>query len=472
MHRLFNTTSFRVAMYNVILFGAAVSILGLIVYNATFRNADAETEKLIDQEITLLARLYATEGAGVLRTAIGQRTFWQDDSIYMLIGAQTGARLEGDLSSLPEKALDAGERLFEFEYDGRPIDASNPETQVANRKAIGKIVRFRPAEGEDPRFIILVARDITIRENLRERLFDAIKIIGLAAAGLGLILGAIFGSSLMRQVETINKTARAIRAGDLTQRIKLEGGGEELDELAQNLNSMLDQIERLMTGMKEVSDNIAHDLRSPLTRIRNRLTVALETTGEEKDRELVATLDEAERMIATFNELLSIARIESGEVTGKKEPINVAEIAEEMTELYEPAASESGFVLNLSTKPVPLVNGSRALISQAVANLLDNAMKYADGGNRIDVTVRKDRNGNVYLGVSDNGPGIPPEHHDHVLQRYARLEESRTTTGNGLGLSLVSAIARAHSAQLTLEATDSDRQNQGLSVVIRFPRMA
>ncbi|MEL6790225.1 MAG: HAMP domain-containing sensor histidine kinase [Pseudomonadota bacterium] len=471
MRRLLNTTSFRVAILNIVLFGAAVLILGWIVYNATFRNAERDTEALIDQEITLLAKLYATEGAGTLRTAIGQRTFWQDDSIYMLLGAQTGARLEGDLSSLPEKALEAGERLFEFEYDGRPIDATNPATQEANRKAVGKIVRFRPAEGEDPRFIIMVARDITIREVLRERLFDAMKIVGLAAIGLALILGAAFGSSLMRQVETINKTARAIRAGDLSQRIKLGNGGAELDELAQNLNDMLDQIERLMTGMKEVSDNIAHDLRSPLTRIRNRLTVALDSDGRAKDQELAATLDEAERMIATFNELLSIARIESGEVTGKKEPVNVAEIAEEVTELYEPAANDSGFVLKLTTKPVPLVNGSRALISQALANLLDNAMKYAEGGTCIDVTVRRDRNGNVFLGVADNGPGIPPEHHDHVLQRYARLEESRTTTGNGLGLSLVSAIARAHNAVLTLGATHPEREKRGLQVVIRFPRI-
>lgn len=472
--RILRTTTFRIALFNVVLFGVAVAILGLIAYNATFRAASQETENIIEQEIQLLAKNYADLGAAQLRNIIGQRTAWQDDSIYMFINAQTGVRLEGDLSSLPEAAIESQEgQFFKFSYDGRPVAETNPvtETTSVERQAVGKLVRFRPDENAEPLFIIMVARDITSRENLRQRLIDTFQIFAGVATFLALVLGLVFSSSLMRRVDTINKTARAIRAGDLSQRIKHGGGGDELDELAQNLNSMLDQIERLMTGMKEVSDNIAHDLRSPLTRIRNRLTLALDVTGPEKDQELAATLDEAERMIATFNELLSIARIESGEVTGKKEPINIREIAEEMVELYEPAASDAGFTLDLAAQPVPLVNGSRALISQAIANLLDNAMKYAEGGNKIDVTVRKDRNGNVFLGVADNGPGIPPEHHDHVLQRYARLEASRTTTGNGLGLSLVAAIARAHNANLAMEATDKTQSNQGLRIVLRFPRI-
>ena len=470
--RILRTTTFRISIVNVALFAGAVALLGAVGYNATFRASELETKNIIDNEILQLATMYAENGAGRLRSIIRNRAAWIDDSIYMLIGAETGVRLEGDLSSLPEKVLEAGENVFfEFTYDGRPVDSVVPDDTVVPRQAVGKLVRFRPDEGEDPQLIILVARDITTREGLRERLTDAVRLVGAITVGLGLVIGLIFSSSLMRQVEAINKTARDIRGGDLSQRIKVKGSGDELDELAQNLNAMLDQIERLMTGMKEVSDNIAHDLRSPLTRIRNRLNAALESEGPAKDEELDATLAEAERMITVFNELLSIARIESGEVTGTKEAINVREIVEEMVELYEPAVNDAGFTLNLVSKPVPLILGSRALISQAIANLLDNAMKYADGGDEISVTVRRDRHGNVYLGVADNGPGVPEDKYSHILQRYSRLEKSRTTIGNGLGLSLVAAIARAHNAELALSKAHPDTDQHGLKVVIRFPRV-
>jgi len=463
-------------MINVLLFVAAVGILAVLGYQATFGGADAETERIIDEQIQTLAEHYAKEGALSLRNVIRNRAAWRDDSLYMLIGAPNGVRLEGDLSSLPEEALDAGEGIFEFTYGGRPQgDDADLDAGDATRKAAGKVVRFRPEVGADPAFIILIARDITSQENLRERLNDVIWRIGLTTIGLGLVIGWIFSRSLMRQVEAMNKTAGQIRKGDLSKRIPLTGAGDEMEQLARNLNAMLDQIERLMTGMKEVSDNIAHDLRSPLTRIRNRLTVALESEGRAKDAELKATMNEAERMITTFNELLSIARIESGEVTGTREAVDISSIAEQLAELYEPAALESGFELRLNASDVPKIQASRALISQAVANLLDNAIKYATGGAVIEISTRVTKAGFVEIAVEDDGPGIPESRYQDVLQRYARLEESRTTQGNGLGLSLVSAIAQAHDAQVIMRAGDHEKSQSallpGLKIVIRFPKM-
>lgn len=473
MLRTLRTTSFRFTLIYGLMFSAAVALLGAWGYRVIFSSASAEIERIIDEEIVLLAEVYAQQTPGDFRGVIRQRAAWRDNSIYMLIGAPTGVRLEGDLTSLPEEALASGNALFEFSYDGRLLDADDPESEAAKRKAVAKLAQFRPAENADPAFIILVGRDITDQESLRDSLSRAVVRIALATVVLGLVLGLVFSSSLMRKVDAMNKTARAIRAGDLSQRIPLTGAGDEMEQLAQNLNDMLDQIERLMTGMKEVSDNIAHDLRSPLTRIRNRLTTAMESEGEQQREDLQVTLTEAERIIATFNELLSIARIESGEVTGEKEPINIAEIANEMVELYEPAIAEAGFGLNLETKTVPQIRGSRALISQAIANLLDNAMKYgvsSDNGGQdlIEVRVRATKRGRVLLSVADNGPGVPEDKHSHIIQRYSRLEKSRTTPGNGLGLSLVAAIARAHEADLKLAPTQPENANPGLKIMIRF----
>ena len=477
MLRILRTTSFRFTLIYVLLFSIAVAALGAYLYSATFGEAAKQTDAVIDGEIVVLADLFSSSGPGMLTRVIRQRTAWSDDSIYMLIGAPSGAVLAGNLTALPPEALTAEGGFFNFTFERPIVDAAGREVGVQQREARGKMMRFRPSPDAEQSYLVVVARDVASREFLRNRSQSVTMRIALVTIAFGVVIGLVFSRSLLRRVEAVNKTARAIRGGDLTQRIPQTGAGDELDDLNTNLNSMLDQIERLMAGMREVSDNIAHDLRSPLTRIHNRLTDALEGgDAEVKDEALRATIVDSERMLATFNALLSIARIQSGEGAGVMEPIDLVAIAQEMAELYEPAAQDAGFDLLLVTAPTPPVRGSRELVSQAVANFLDNALKYAEGGARIELKVGPSRDGGALLSVADDGPGVDVKDRDRILERFVRLEESRSTPGSGLGLSLVAAIARAHGAELRFEdglgCPVSGEERRGLKVVMTFPPLS
>jgi signal transduction histidine kinase len=476
MLRILRTTSIRFTLIYVVLFSGAVAVLGAYLYSATFGEAAKQTDTVIESEISQLADLFSTSGPGMLTRVIRQRTAWSDDSIYMLIGAPSGAVLAGNLTALPPEALTAEGDFFNFKFERPILDAAGREIGIQQREARGKVMRFRSSQAAEQSYLIVVARDVAGREFLRSRSQSVIMRIALVTIAFGVLIGLLFSRALLRRVEAVNKTARAIRGGDLSQRIPETGAGDELDHLSTNLNAMLDQIERLMAGMRDVSDNIAHDLRSPLTRIRNRLSDALECDVAAKDQALRATIDDSERMLATFNALLSIARIQSGEGAGVMEATDLVAIVEEMAELYEPAAQEAGFDLVLITAPTPPVNGSRELVSQAVANFLDNALKYAFGGKRIELKVEPAKFGGAVLSVSDDGPGVDAKDRDRILERFVRLEESRSTPGSGLGLSLVAAIARAHGATLRFEdglaSEGSQGGKRGLRIVMEFPAFA
>lgn len=469
MLRLLRTTTFRFTLIYVAVFAVAVALLGAFFYRYTFGIAAEQTDAILDQEIEVLADVFSTEGAGVLRRVVRERAAWRDDGLYMLIGAPSGAVLSGNLSALPPEALSAGEGFFNFTFERPRLDAAGREIGIDTHEARGKIRRFKSAPDAETSFLVFVARDISTREALRKRSASQMTRIGAATIGLGIVIGLFFSRTLLRRVDSVTRTARAIRDGDLSKRIALTGVSDEIENLAINLNAMLDQIERLMSGMREVSDNIAHDLRSPLNRIRGRLTDALKSGSEEKEKALRSTLEDAEDMITTFNALLSIARIESGEGAGQMEAVDLVAIAQEMVELYEPAAQDAGFVLQLKTAPAPPVRGSRALISQGLANLLDNALKYAEGGTTIRIDVRKGADSRVLLSVLDDGPGVPEADRESILKRFVRLEQSRTTPGSGLGLSLVAAIARAHRGAISLGDSSASGERRGLKVTMAFP---
>jgi signal transduction histidine kinase len=282
---------------------------------------------------------------------------------------------------------------------------------------------------------------------------------------LGIAGGIFVARRVLQRIDAMTGTAQRIMAGDLSDRLPVGRSGDELDRLASNLNAMLERIEALMVGLKEVSDNIAHDLKTPLTRLRNRAEEALAKSGCEADYRaaLERTIEESDGLIRTFNALLMIARAESGQARGNMDNFDAAEVAEGIHELYEPLAEDGGLTLRLKTTSTPL-HGNRELISQALANLVENAIKYggpaepkpAEMGSVISldakqIVIEARREGDqVLLSVTDRGPGIPEGERKHAMERFVRLDTSRSQPGSGLGLSLASAVATLHGGELRL----------------------
>jgi signal transduction histidine kinase len=308
---------------------------------------------------------------------------------------------------------------------------------------------------------LAIARDIDDQRYLLAQLATGLS-SGLAVlAFLGLGAGVLLARHIQARIDRISDASRAIMAGDLTGRIPRSGNEDELDRLSVQLNAMLDRIERLMAGMREVSDNIAHDLKTPLNRLRNRAETALsDARGAPAWREgLEQTIEDADELIKTFNALLLIARLEAGAIDDAKEITDAAEIAADVADLYAPAGEDAGFAISLQTSGPAPIRANRQLIAQALANLIDNAIKYSTPGGRpragaatgsIAITVARTGD-DVVLSVADRGPGIPAADRDLALRRFGRLEASRTQPGTGLGLSLVAAVARMHGGSVRLE---------------------
>jgi signal transduction histidine kinase len=311
---------------------------------------------------------------------------------------------------------------------------------------------------------LLVGRDLRDASIFRDRITRTLSWAALLTLALGLAGGLIMTRNMLRRVEAVNRTSASIIEGDFSERVPLTGSGDEFDQLAANLNAMLDQIERLMTGMRQVTDNIAHDLRTPLSRMRSRLEVTLlERPDATRYAEALGqTIAEADQLLGTFNALLSIAEAEAGSRRETMAVVDLGEIARSVAELYEPVADEKGLTLIVEIAPWLPVRGDRHLLSQAIANLLDNALKYTAQGS---VTLRVRRVGDqVRAEIADTGPGVPPERRAAVFDRFVRLEGSRSTPGNGLGLSLVRAVAKLHGGEVHLEDN-----SPGLRAVFTLP---
>ena len=330
-------------------------------------------------------------------------------------------------------------------------------------------------------FRLLIGRDLEERRRLFGIVAKAAQWSILVVVVLGIAGGIFVARRVLQRIDAMTGTTRRIMAGDLSGRLPVGRSGDELDRLAENLNAMLERIEALMVGLKEVSDNIAHDLKTPLTRLRNRAEEALAKSSCEAEYRaaLERTIEESDGLIRTFNALLMIARAESGQARGNMDDFDAADVANGIHELYEPLAEDDGMTLRVKTTPAP-IHANRELISQALANLVENAIKYGkptSAGQAQGAVVSMDakqiliearREGDkVLLSVTDRGIGIPEGDRRHAVERFVRLDSSRSQPGSGLGLSLASAVATLHGGELRL-----DDAHPGLVATLVIPARA
>ncbi|MGE0718926.1 MAG: ATP-binding protein [Alphaproteobacteria bacterium] len=447
------TTTFRLALAYLAIFVASSITLLAFIWWATTGAIDRETEQIIEAEITGLAEQYRQRSIVGLLRVVNERSMGErGDEMRYLVAGPRYEHIAGNLSAWPAELRD--KRGL--------VEATLPVARGDHAELRKTMVLLLDLPNG---FHLLVGRDMKERGEFRERVLGALAWSLALTLALGILGGHWVSRHLMRRVDSINRTSAEIRAGDLKRRVPVGGKGDEFDQLALSLNAMLDQIERLMSGMRQVTANIAHDLRTPLNRLRARLEVTLlEKPDVERYREaLQATVDEADRLIATFNAMLSIADAEAGARPDALSNIPLAPLVDQVAELYEPLAEEKGLAFSVVHEGDATAKADRHLLSQAVANLLDNAIKYTPAGGKVTIRSTAAPAG-AEIVVADTGPGIPPESRDVVLERFVRLEQSRSTPGNGLGLSLVAAVARMHGATLTL-----DDNTPGLRVTLRFP---
>jgi len=434
-------------------------VLGL-VYWTTAALIDQQTVTAINTEMAGLRDIYRRGGVNALIAAIDNRVsgYQGYHHLYLLAPQEGGAPLVGNLRQWPGVPPDRnGWMRFTVEGEG--------DRQGQLWPAQARLVHL--SDG----LRLLVGRDMTERTGFAQIMEQSLAFALATSLVLGVIGGIVMSRNLLRRIDAVNRTAQTILEGDLSGRVPVSGAGDEFDRLAINLNSMLDRMQKLISAMREVSDNIAHDLRSPLNRMRSRLEITLVGKPDlaEYQRSLEGALEDTDAILHTFNALLSIARIEGRHATESFEAVDLAEVVACTVELYEPVAEERGQTL-VYTPPYadhpPTVLGDRHLLSQAAANLVDNAIKYTPEGGHISVFVNVAL-GTVRLVVADDGPGIPEHFRGAVLNRFVRLEQSRHTAGTGLGLSLVSAVAELHAARLELKDNDP-----GLRVELHFPERA
>jgi signal transduction histidine kinase len=448
--RLLRTSSFRLAVMYMVLFSLSVLVLLGFIYWTTAGFMERQTDETINAEIQGLHERYKLLGLAGLVLVINERLENDEgeSSIYLLTDRNFSA-IAGNLEAWPRAVVNT-QGWFNFSY--------SPEDKKEEHMARGRHLLLTGG------FHLLVGRDVSDRVQVQNVIIESLG-WGLAITViLGLFGGVFISRSMLRRVDSINRAVREIIQGNLTRRFPVTGIDDEFDQLTRNLNDMLDRIERLMSGVRQVSDNIAHDLRSPLNRLRGRLEVALmQKQGEEEYKEAIAqTIQETDEIISTFNALLKIAQAEAGARREDFVDVDLCTLARDMAELYEPLAEEKGLDFTVDVAPCVTLPGNRHLLSQAIANLLDNAIKYTDSGG-VSLRLETGRNG-PELVVADTGPGVLPELRGKVLERFQRLETSRSTPGSGLGLSLVSAVATLHDAELRLE----DNQ-PGLRAVLAFP---
>jgi signal transduction histidine kinase len=449
--KLLRNSAFRIALGYVALFGVSALLLLGFIYWSTASYMQQQADETIDAEIVGLEERYRLTGLAGLTQSIRERLNRRPagSSIYLLTDGMS-TPIVGNLDRWPTAEVDAdGWMSFEL-----TVMRDEPKHRVRAKP-------FALPGG----FRLLVGRDMYELQTMRSRLVRTLG-WGLAlTVGLALAGGVVMSRSRVRRIGAINDAIGEVMEGDLSRRIPAESTGGDIEELVTRLNHMLDELEKLVEGVRRVSDNIAHDLRTPLARLKTRLErLRYAGVGDEAEK----AVEEADKLLATFAALLRIARIESGERRDAFQPVDLTGLIDDVAELYRPLIEEQNKKFIVHNAPDVAVSGDRDMLFQAVANLLDNALKHTPAQGRVELSLGK-TDGHIDIVVADDGRGIPEHERAKVIDRFYRLDESRTTPGAGLGLSLVAAVVDLHHGELQLEDNPG---GPGLRVVMKLPAAA
>jgi signal transduction histidine kinase len=433
------SSTFRLALIAIATFGVIVSAIFSYVYLSTSSYVRSRSDRAIETEYSTLRDAYARSGRDGLIDLIRQRLADKGlaDEAYILVD-RSSAVLAGNLKAWPQ-AIAATKGWVEFR-------AAEPSPAAAGRPLLRGMLDTFP-DGDR----LLVAKDISDLDGFTDQIKTAVALGVALIFALAAVASVLVTRRTVGRIEQINATSRAIMQSGLDKRIPLRGTNDEWDRVAENLNLMLDRIETLMGEVKQVSDNVAHDLRTPLTRMRGRLEKAYhgQRIGEADQLLIGDTIGDLDGVLRIFSSITRIAQIETQARKGAFRTVNLVEIAGEVVELYDAAAEQDGTRLTIAGEREVLVTGDRDLIFDAIANLVDNAIKHGRHGGQV-VVANENIDGRPVISIADDGPGIPADECEHVFKRFYRLEHSRYAPGNGLGLSLVAAVARLHGARIEM----------------------
>lgn len=447
--RLFRTASFRLAALYLALFAVSASVLGAAVYYAVRSELEAQSDARLGTELAYLRGEFRHGGTERLLAIVDARGRGASALDY-LVQDRTGAHLAGEMQAVP--GLHPG--WITVQVPEAQEDGGRPEVVHAVVTDLG--------DG----LLLAVGDDLHRINEVEEAIVKALLwSLGLAAL-LGMGGGGVLSRAFLARVDAISRTAEAIIGGDLARRVPVRGTGDDLDRLAGTLNRMLDRIGALMDSLRQVSSDVAHDLRTPLTRLYQRLEEARAHARSPAEYEVAveAALHEAEGLLDTFGALLRIAQVEGASPRAGFRAVDLSAVAEAVTDAYRPDAEEAGHRLSTALAPAVAVHGDQELLTQALANLVENALRHTPAGSCVDVRLVRDGSAGACLVVEDDGPGVPAWDLSRLTDRFYRGERSRTTPGNGLGLSLVAAVAELHGAALQFET-----RLPGLRATLRFP---
>lgn len=454
LSKVFNSFTFRFMSGYVAGLSITVFLVLATIYTLISRDYFTQVHNTIQEELDALTATYQQGGAEAVSEFVEVHA-GPDRLIrfFFLVVDENYEPIAGNLDRWPDP------RQYRDGWLGFDLKLLSGDWDEVGTEFVARSRTLETGE------TVMVARHYADVINSAKLVSGALTRSLIATIVLGIIGGAIVASRLVRRIDDMNQSLNRIMSGDLSERIEVHDSHGDFRRMAENLNKMLDKIEQLMLGMRQVSDNIAHDLRTPLTRLRNKLS-DLQQSSNEPDR-VQDLIDEADGLLATFSALLRIAQVESGNPRSGFTQVDVRTILLDVIELYEPLALEKNQTVETDLAKVPALSGDRNLLFQAIANLVDNAIKYTPEQGKVMVRLWTQQE-QVVIEVADSGPGVSPAERDKVLQRFYRVEASRSEQpGNGLGLSLVNAVVKLHGGSVQL--TDNF---PGLRVSLRMPLKA